>query len=137
VMTFVSDRLLDSTGRVELVETDTEQDGMATSWKLRWPEQEAAFLKQSVIPLEPVTVVGRLRPAHIHGHLGGSYFGDWPMQILSAADARRQAPLVLSIVEAEIHQRVFEAGGAWQLIPAYRDSIDKPSTAKEVTDRTS
>ena len=137
VMTFVSDRLLDATGRVEQVVTDTEEHGMATSWELRWPEQEAAFLKQTDRPLEPVTVVGRLRPAHIHGHLGGSYFGDWPMQILSVADARRQAPIVLSIIEAEIHQRVFEAGGAWQLIPAYRDSIEGPSTVKEGADRTS
>jgi hypothetical protein len=137
-MTFVSDRLLDGKGRIDLIETDTEEEGLATSWNLRWPEQEAAFLKRTDQPLKPVTVVGRLRPAHIHGHFGSSYFGDWPMQITSPADARRQAPLILSSGEAEIHQRVFEAGGAWHLIPAYCESIGEPSltTSKEVADTT-
>lgn len=139
VMTVVSDRLLGGKGEVDRVESGDEEAGLATTWSLRWPDQQAALLKRTDRPLDPVTVVGRLRPAHIHGHLGGSYFGDWPMQITSPADARRQAPLVLAIVEAEIHQRVFEAGGAWDLIPAFCDMVGEPSlaTSKEVADTTS
>lgn len=136
IMGVMSARLLGGLGRVDREETDTESDGMAVSWKLRWPDQELARVKATGAPLEPVTVVGRLRPAHIHGHLGGSYFGDWPMQIGTPADARRQAPLLVSIIEAELHQRVFEAGGAWRLIPAYCERIGEASlaTQKEVTD---
>jgi DNA-binding IclR family transcriptional regulator len=129
VMTYASERLLNGTGRIDCVTSESDEEGLMTSWKLRWPEQEAARVKRTDRPLEPVTVVGRLRPAHIHGHLGSSYFGDWPMQITSPADARRQAPTVLAIVQAEVHQRVFEAGGAWELIPAYRDAIADPSLA--------
>jgi IclR family transcriptional regulator, acetate operon repressor len=138
VMTVISDRLLGGKGRIGYAETGSDEEGLSADWTLRWPEQEAALLKQTDRPLEPVTVVGRLRPAHIHGHLGGSYFGDWPMQITTPADARRQAPIVLSIIEAEIHQRVFEAGGAWNLIPAYCEVVGEPTlaTSKEVADTT-
>jgi hypothetical protein len=122
IMTFISERLFLGTGRIQESETAGE-DGLATTWTLGWPEQRDARVRATGRPLEPVTVVGRLRPEHIHGHLGGSYFGDWPMQVTSMVDARRQSAVVLSIVEAELHQRVFETGGMWELIPAYRDSV--------------
>jgi hypothetical protein len=51
------------------------------------------------------------------------------MQILTAEDARRQAPVVLAIVEAEMHQRVFEAGGEWRLVPAFCRRIGEHSLA--------
>ena len=49
------------------------------------------------------------------------------MQILTPEDARRQAPIVAVIVEAELHQRVFEAGGNWRLVPAYPQRVGEPA----------
>jgi hypothetical protein len=137
ILETMSQNLLAGTGRVERIETDSETDGQAATWSLTWPDQEVAKVRKTGKPLEPVSVVGRLRFQHIHGHLGGSYFGDWPMQIVNEDDARRQAPVVLSIVEAEFHQRVFESGGEWRLIPAYCTSIGEESLAmhKEVVDK--
>ena len=135
VLETVSTRLLAGRGRVERVDTDTAEEGLAVRWRLGWPEQELAIVRVTGAPLEPVSVVGRLRAAHIHGHMGGSYFGDWPMQIVNADDARRQAPVVLSIVEAEVHQRVFEAGGNWRIIPAYCEHIGEASLAGPVPRR--
>lgn len=131
ILETMSQRLLEGTGRVERTETDSETDGQAVTWSLTWPDQDLARVRKTGEPLGPVSVVGRLRFEHIHGHLGGSYFGDWPMQIVNEDDARRQAPIVLSIVEAEFHQRVFESGGVWRLIPAYCTSIGEASLAMQ------
>lgn len=125
-----NDRLLLGSGKVERVEAETEADGASVRWSLSWPDQRAAIVRTTGKPLEPVSVVARLRPSHIHGHLGGSYFGDWPMQIVSIQDAERQAPILLAIIEAEIHQRVFEAGGNWRLIPAYCDRVGESRLAE-------
>jgi hypothetical protein len=67
-------------------------------------------------PLEPVRIVVRFRRDFLHPHLSGTALGDWPFQVVSAEDAERQAPVFAAIVEAELHQRVFEAG--WQVLPA-------------------
>lgn len=119
----LNERLLLGSGATTRDEAGSEADGAAVTWSLSWPDQREAIVRATGKPLEPIAVVARLRPTHIHGHLGGSYFGDWPMQIISADDARRQAPIVLAIVEAELHQRVFEAGGNWRLVPAYCQRI--------------
>jgi DNA-binding IclR family transcriptional regulator len=119
VLAHFSRRLLADSGTIEYSRTESDEHGIAATWSLSWPEQRAAIVRVSGQPLPPISIVGRLRPAHIHGHLGSSYFGDWPMQITSLADARRQFAVISAIVEAECHQRVFEAGGAWRLIPAY------------------
>jgi hypothetical protein len=52
------------------------------------------------------------------------------MQIVSADDARRQAPVVLAIAEAELHQRIFDAGGNWRLVPAYCERIGEAGLAE-------
>ena len=52
-----------------------------------------------------------------HPHLRGSQVGNWPLQVTSEEDARRQEPIVRAIVEAELHERVFE--GTWRIIPAF------------------
>lgn len=119
----VNERLLLRSGSISTEQAETQPDGASVRWSLTWPDQRAAIVRATGMPLDPISVVGRLRPSHIHGHLGGSYFGDWPLQIVSVADARRQAPIVLAIVEAELHQRIFEAGGNWRLIPAYCEQI--------------
>jgi DNA-binding IclR family transcriptional regulator len=126
----LNDRLLLGSGTISKTEAESQADGAAVSWSLSWPDQRAAIVRASGMPLEPVSVVARLRPSHIHGHLGGSYFGDWPMQIVSADDARRQAPVVLAIAEAELHQRIFDAGGNWRLVPAYCERIGEAGLAE-------
>ncbi len=123
VMATVSDQLQLGVAVPTRDESDSPAEGRAVRWSLSWPEQQAALIRATGKPLEPVSVVARLRPVHIHGHLGGSYFGDWPMQIVSPEDAQRQATVVLAIIEAEFHQRIFETGGDWRLIPAYRRRI--------------
>ena len=127
VLRSVNDRLLLGSGRITRTEADSNAEGKEVSWSLSWPEQVSATKKATGEPLDPVSVVARLRPSHLHGHLGGSYFGDWPMQILTPEDARRQAPIVAVIVEAELHQRVFEAGGNWRLVPAYPQRVGEPA----------
>jgi DNA-binding IclR family transcriptional regulator len=123
VMAAVSDQLELGLPSIARIESDSPAEGRAVRWSLSWPEQQAARIKVTGEPLAPVSVVARLRPVHIHGHLGGSYFGDWPMQIVSPEDAQRQATVVLAIIEAEFHQRIFETGGDWRLIPLYRRRV--------------
>ena len=130
VVSHFSDRMLLGSGLIERDHAESDEDGVAVTWSLSWPAQRAAIAQATGRPLSPVSVVARLRPAHIHGHLGGSYFGDWPMQIVTSSDARRQAPILLAIVEAECHQRIFEAGGDWRLIPAYRSQVAEATTTK-------
>jgi hypothetical protein len=130
VVAHFSDRMLLGTGHIERDHLESEEDGVAVTWSLSWPAQQAAIAKATGRPLSPISVVARLRPAHIHGHLGGSYFGDWPMQIVTSRDARRQAPILLAIVEAECHQRIFETGGDWRLIPAYSSQVADATTTE-------
>ena len=66
-------------------------------------------------PLEPVRIVVRFRRDFLHPHLSGTALGDWPFQVTSTADAERQAPVFAAIVEAELHQRVYEGG--WRVLP--------------------
>jgi hypothetical protein len=37
--------------------------------------------------------------------------------VASQTDAERQEPIVRAIVEAEVHQRIFEGG--WRILPGY------------------
>ena len=126
----LNERLLLGSGTISRDTADSQGDGAAVAWSLSWPDQRAAIVRATGEPLAPISVVARLRPSHIHGHLGGSYFGDWPLQIVSAEDARRQAPVVLAIAEAELHQRIFDAGGNWRLVPAYCERIGESRLAE-------
>jgi DNA-binding IclR family transcriptional regulator len=130
VLEETNERLLLGSGTISQQREESQTDGAAVSWSVSWPDQRAAIVRATGEPLQPVAVIARLRPSHIHGHLGASYFGDWPMQIVSAHDAQRQAPIVLAIVEAELHQRVFEAGGNWRLVPAYCQRIGESRLAE-------
>lgn len=60
-------------------------------------------------------MIALFRRTFNHPHLRGSTAGDWPMQVLDAADAARQEPIVRAIVEVELHQRIFE--GRWGVVP--------------------
>jgi hypothetical protein len=103
--------VLDGTGEVtrEPVGSDG-RDGLVARWSLSWPAQRDRGA-------DPVAVVAWFGAAFTHGHLAGSSLGHWPLQVVDAADAERQAPIVRAIVEAELHQRVFDA--TWRVIPSY------------------
>jgi hypothetical protein len=110
----VNARLLDGTGTVTHAPAASDgSGGLAARWTLSWPAQ----VERGVDPVEVVAWYGA---AFSHGHLSGASLGHWPLQVTSAADAARQDPIVRAIVEAELHQRVFDAKGDWRLLTTYR-----------------
>ncbi|MGH4019263.1 MAG: hypothetical protein ACRDT0_08510, partial [Pseudonocardiaceae bacterium] len=88
---------------------------MAAHGELSWPRQREATSRDGG-PVAPIQVIAWFRRSFNHPHLRGSTAGDWPLQVLSADDAARQEPIVRAIVEAELHQRIFE--GRWPVVPA-------------------
>jgi hypothetical protein len=116
------DTFLDGEGEVGYAAPDDDgKGGMVASWSLSWPEQRARVNRQeppeSASPIEPIRVIAWFGATFTHGHLAGSSLGHWPLQVLDAEDAARQEPILRAIVEAELHQRVFEGG--WQILPGY------------------
>jgi hypothetical protein len=116
----VNARLLDGTGTVNHAPAASDgSGGLAARWTLSWPAQ----VERGVGPVEVVAWYGA---AFSHGHLSGASLGHWPLQVTSAADAARQDPIVRAIVEAELHQRVFDAKGDWRLLTTYRRQHPEP-----------
>jgi hypothetical protein len=110
--------LLDGTGAVREQGLSEQPDGGWTArWELSWPEQQAAPNLRGGDGVQPVQVVAWFASGFTHPHLSGSRAGDWPLQVTSEADAERQEAIVRAIVEAELHQRIFEAG--WRILPGY------------------
>ncbi len=105
---------LDRTGTIERRRATPPDGGVAEHWELSWPRQRSAVGRDGG-PVPPVQVIALFRRGFSHPHLRGSTAGDWPMQVLDEADAARQAPVVAAIVEAELHQRIFE--GRWGVVP--------------------
>ncbi len=93
------------------------EEANAARWELSWPEQRAAANIRGGDGVPPVQVVAWFAAGFTHPHLVGSRTGDWPLQVTSQADAERQEPIVRAIVEAELHQRIFEGG--WRIVPGY------------------
>jgi len=123
----VVSRVLDETnsvfllGSADIAHAAVEADGSGghhARWTLSWPEQRAATSRFGG-GVGPVEVWARFLPGFTHPHLGGEKAGSWPMQVTSEVDAERQELVVRAIVEAELHERVFE--GRWQVIPAFTD----------------
>jgi len=105
---------LDGTGEISLRSIALDDGGVAAHWELSWPRQREAVSRDGgAVP--PIRVIAWFRRSFTHPHLRGSTAGDWPLQVLSAADAERQEPIVRAIVEAELHQRIFE--GRWAVVP--------------------
>jgi hypothetical protein len=103
----------------DLGRTGVEEDGSGghqASWTLSWPEQRAATSRFGG-SVGPIQVWARFLGAFTHPHLSGEKAGNWPMQVTTAADVARQELVVRAIVEAELHERVFE--GRWQIVPAF------------------
>jgi hypothetical protein len=110
--------VLDGTGAVREHDLAQQPDGGWTArWELSWPEQQAAENLRGGHGVQPVQVVAWFAAGFTHPHLSGSRAGDWPLQVTSQADAERQETIVRAIVEAELHQRIFEGG--WRIVPGY------------------
>ena len=105
---------LENTG--EIIRYGTEQDdgSVGEHWELSWPQQRNAVSRDGG-PVAPVQVIAWFRRSFNHAHLRGSTAGDWPLQVTSPDDALRQLPIVHAIVEAEVHQRIYE--GRYPVIP--------------------
>jgi hypothetical protein len=110
--------LLDGTGEIDHHGLTEQPDGGWTArWELSWPEQRSAPNLRGGDGVAPVQVVAWFAAGFTHPHLAGSRAGDWPLQVTSQADAERQETIVRAIVEAEVHQRIFEGG--WRILPGY------------------
>ncbi len=108
------EQFLDGTGTVRRRRATPAEGGVAEHWELSWPLQRAGIGRDGG-PVPPVQVIALFRRTFNHPHLRGSMAGDWPMQVLDEADAARQQPIPRAIVEAELHQRIFE--GRWWVVP--------------------
>lgn len=105
---------LESTGEIAR-RTVTDDDGSVNEhWEMSWPRQREAISRDGG-PVPPVQVIAWFRRSFNHPHLRGSTAGDWPLQVTTTDDAARQEPIVRAIVEAELHQRIFE--GRWAVMP--------------------
>lgn len=99
-----------------------EADGINGSWVLTWPKLVSAINVHTGEHLQPVTI-DAVYPRHwTHGHLARMQAGlpsevtAWPMQVLTEEDAVRQEPILRAIAEAELHERLYQANGDWQLV---------------------
>ncbi|MGH4019411.1 MAG: hypothetical protein ACRDT0_09290 [Pseudonocardiaceae bacterium] len=106
---------LEATGETTARTVEHDDGSVAAHWELSWPRQREATSRDGG-PVAPIQVIAWFRRSFNHPHLRGSTAGDWPLQVLTADDAARQEPIVRAIVEAELHQRIFE--GRWPVVPA-------------------
>jgi hypothetical protein len=105
---------LESTGEISRSSVDTDDGSVGEHWELSWPRQRAAVSRDGG-PVPPVQVIAWFRRSFNHAHLRGSTAGDWPLQVINTEDATRQLPIVRAIVEAELHQRIYE--GRYPVMP--------------------
>lgn len=106
---------LEGSGAVGHHAGEDDGGGRWARWELSWPAQQGASARHGGT-VQPVQVQAVFARHNTHPHLSGTA-GVWPCQVAGAGDAARQEPIVRAIVEAELHQRVFEGG--WQIVPAY------------------
>jgi len=105
---------LENTGEISRHSVEQGDGSVGERWKLSWPRQRKAVSRDGG-PVAPVEVIAWFRRSFNHAHLRGSTAGDWPLQVIDADDAVRQEPIVRAIVEAELHQRIYE--GRYPVIP--------------------
>lgn len=105
---------LETTGEVTRRGVEHSDGSVGEHWELSWPRQREAVSRDGG-PVPPVQVIAWFRRSFNHAHLRGSTAGDWPLQVTSTDDATRQLPIVRAIVEAELHQRIYE--GRYPVMP--------------------
>jgi hypothetical protein len=105
---------LESSGEITRKTVEDEDGSVSEHWELSWPRQREVISRFDG-PVTPVRVIAWFRRSFNHPHLRGSTAGDWPLQVTSTADAARQESIVRAIVEAELHQKIYE--GRWAVMP--------------------
>ncbi len=105
---------LERTGEISRYCVEQDDGSVGEHWELSWPRQREAVSRDGG-PVQPVRVIAWFRRSFNHAHLRGSAAGDWPLQVTSTEDATRQLPIVRAIVEAELHQRIYE--GRYPVMP--------------------
>ena len=115
---------LEGTGKVTRRSVEDDDGSVAEHWELSWPRQRDAVSRDGG-PVPPVQVIAWFRRSFNHPHLRGSTAGDWPLQVTTTEDAARQAPIVHAIVEAELHQRIYE--GRYPVMPVAVRKYGLPS----------
>ena len=98
-------------------------------WQLSWPQQQAATHRlEPGKTVRPITIRAHFYDGWTHGHLAGSDAGDWPFQVTTETDARRQWIILWAIAEVELHHRIFESYHPWDVVPL--PTGDSPPAAK-------
>ncbi|MGH3872757.1 MAG: hypothetical protein ACRDSR_14830 [Pseudonocardiaceae bacterium] len=115
---------LETTGEISRHGVETDDGSVGEHWVLSWPRQREATSRHGG-PVAPVQVIAWFRRSFNHAHLRGSTAGDWPLQVTSTDDAARQEPIVRAIVEAELHQRIYE--GRYPVLPVAVRKYGLPS----------
>jgi hypothetical protein len=105
---------LENTGEITRYSVEQGDGSIGEHWELSWPRQREATSRHGG-PVGPVQVIAWFRRDFNHAHLRGSTAGDWPLQVTSTEDAQRQLPIVRAIVEAELHQKIYE--GRYAVMP--------------------
>jgi hypothetical protein len=116
---------LEDTGEITRHNVEHRDGSVGEHWKLSWPRQRDAVSRDGG-PVAPVEVIAWFRRSFNHAHLRGSTAGDWPLQVTSVDDAVRQIPIVRAIVEAELHQRIYE--GRYPVMPVAVTKYGLPSS---------
>lgn len=128
----VNSVFLERTGEMSRRRVEHDDGSVSEHWELSWPSQREAVSRHGG-PVDPVQVIAFFRRSFNHPHLHGSRAGDWPLQVLTPEDAARQVPIVHAIVEAELHQRIYE--GRYPVMPVavrrYGLPGDRPPSAEQ------
>lgn len=110
----VNETFLESTGEITRSTAEDDDGSVWEHWDLSWPRQRDAISRFDG-PVTPVRVSAWFRRSFNHPHLRSPTAGDWPLQVTTTDDAARQEPIVRAIVEAELHQKIYE--GRWAVLP--------------------
>ena len=112
--------LLSSHGDVTFSGVTADDDGgIAASWDLVWPAQQASPGRLHPRPVPAVQVRAIFPRGWTHGHLRGHRLGNWPLQVTSPADVPALKPIIGAIIAAELHEVIYESAGTWQVIDGY------------------
>jgi hypothetical protein len=82
---------------------------LTATWSLSWHEQAERYI-------QPVTLQAFFGQGFHHPHLRGATVGNWPLNVLSKADAAAELPTLRVIANADLHNLVFQSD--YRIIPA-------------------
>lgn len=122
VLSDINEWLLGGEGTIQTKPPhDDSAGGLKGEWQITWPRLESAINKYTGRGLDPVRLIAVFPAGWTHGHFERPHAGfpadvtAWPMQITTEEDAERQEPVLRVIAETELHERIYQASGDWQL----------------------